>query len=151
MAELVSEEGATLVLRKTSDYGAMRSLALQAGLEDGNFEGYEASFGYFVDDNLVGCAALKVKEGLFTVECLAVSAEYRGRGLGRSLIGMVEVEAFARGASQIWALARAPGFFMKNGYRQMDPDSPGGPSMKGCATCPQFNNTCRPAIVLKLL
>ena len=144
-------DSATLVLRKTSDYGAMRSLALRAGLEDGNFEGYDASFGYFVEDILVGCAALKNKEGMFTVECLAVSEEYRRRGLGRSLIGMVEAEAVARGANQIWALARAPGFFMKNGYREMDPDLPGGPSMKGCGTCPQFNNTCRPAIVMKML
>lgn len=129
----------------------MRGLALRAGLEDGNFDGYDASFGYFVDDILVGCAALKVKEELFTVECLAVSEEYRGRGLGRSLIGMIESEAVARGANQIWALARAPGFFMRNGYRQMDPDSPGGPSMKGCATCPQFNIACNPAIVQKML
>lgn len=147
----MSADGAVPVLRKTSDYGAMRSLALRAGLEDGNFDGYDASFGYFVDDTLVGCAALKVKEGLYTVECLAVSEEYRGRGLGRSLIGMIEAEAIAKSANQIWALARAPGFFIRNGYRQMDPESPGGPSMKGCATCPQFNNTCKPAIVRKML
>jgi len=147
----MASEGTTPVLRKTTDYEAMRSLALKAGLEDGSFEGYEAAFGYFVDDDIVGCAALKVKDGLFTVECLAVAEEFRGKGMGRSLIAMIEAEAAARGAIRLWALARAPGFFMKNGYGFAGPDSSGGPSMKGCEACPQYKRNCSPAIVNKTL
>lgn len=147
----MTSEGAKPVLRRTADYQAMRRLALKSGLEDGSFEGYEAAFGYFVDDDLVGCAALKMKDLLFTVECLAVDEGFRGKGIGRSLITMIEEEAAAKGADRIWALARAPEFFIKNGYHLADPDSPGGPSMKGCEACPQFKRNCNPAVVHKTL
>jgi N-acetylglutamate synthase-like GNAT family acetyltransferase len=151
LAALVTFEGGAPALRKTTEYAAMRDLALRAGLEDGNFGDYDVAYGYYVDETLVGCAALKVKDGLFTVECLAVAEEYRGRGMGRALITVIEAEAAARGAGQLWALARAPGFFIRNGYHQAEPHTPGGPSMQGCATCPQFNRNCSPAIVYKRL
>jgi predicted N-acetyltransferase YhbS len=151
LAAIVSEKASQPVLRRTVDHLAMRSLALRAGLEEGSYDDFDSSFGYFVGDVLVGCVALRVKEGVFTVECLAVSEEYRGMGLGSSLIRSVEAEAVARGAGQIWALARAPGFFLRNGYRRMDPSSPGAPSMKCCEECPQFNQICSPAIVSKTL
>ena len=47
------------ILRKTGDHESVRGLALEAGLEDGTFEGIVCVYGYYIDDELAGCAALK--------------------------------------------------------------------------------------------
>jgi ribosomal protein S18 acetylase RimI-like enzyme len=84
------------VLRRTDDFVAMKRLALKSGLEEGSYKNYVLAYGYFVGDELVGCAALKLKEDTFTVECLAVSDRFRGMGMGRSLVEVIEREARAR-------------------------------------------------------
>jgi N-acetylglutamate synthase-like GNAT family acetyltransferase len=137
------------VLRQTDDFVAMKRLALKSGLEEGSYKDYVLAYGYFVGDELVGCAALKLKEDTFTVECLAVSDRFRGMGMGRSLVEVIEREARARGAKEIWALARAPGFFVHIGFETASRENPSGPSLKGCLTCRQYGRTCRPAIVRK--
>jgi len=140
-----------LELRKTDDYWSMRSLALSSGLEEGDYTGFLSAYGFYDGSELVGCVGLKSVGGIYTVECLAVAERMRGRGLGTMLIEAVERDARSRGASEIWALARAPGFFERRGFTRAEPPGSGGPSMKGCLTCNQYMSTCRPAIVMKRL
>jgi N-acetylglutamate synthase-like GNAT family acetyltransferase len=151
MTASVKNEDTAPVLRPTNDYGAMRSLALRSGLEDGSFEDYVAAYGYFVGDRLVGCAALKIKDGVFTVECLAVSQEFREKGMGRTLVTLIEREARARGAGEVWAIARSPAFFVRIGYGKADTGDSRGPSLKGCEACKQFRRSCTPSIVHRIL
>lgn len=139
------------VMRRTTDFEAMRALALRSGLEDGSFAGYQVAYGYYSGDVLVACAGLKLEAGIFSVECLSVSDGYRGRGMGRSLVSMIEREARNRGAKKIWALARAPDFFVHLGFSKVDPGGSEGPTLKSCMTCPQYGRTCSPAVVCKTL
>lgn len=140
-----------LELRRTRDYEAVRHLALGSGLEDGPFTGIVAAFGFYSGDVLVGCAALKHTDSTFCVEWLAVSEELRGRGCGTRLVAEVEREARARGADKLWALARAPEFFRKIGFRMAEANEKGGPTLSNCIRCPQYLKTCKPAIVVKSL
>ena len=140
-----------LELRATSDFASMRSLALASGLEEGDYSGFIAAYGIFDGSRLVGCVGLKNLKGVYTVECLAVAEGLRGKGLGRRLLEAVEAEARRRGASEIWALARAPGFFERMGFVRAEPPGSGVPSMRGCLVCPQYLKNCRPAIFVKRL
>jgi N-acetylglutamate synthase-like GNAT family acetyltransferase len=85
------------------------------------------------------------------VECLAVDGRMRGRGLGSSLVAKIELEARAKGVTKLWAVARKPEFFEKNGYLRTSGGERDGPSLKDCASCNQYLRTCSPAIMLKLL
>lgn len=140
-----------LELRRTRDYEAVRRLALGSGLEDGPFTGVVAAFGFYSGDSLVGCAALKQTDTTFCVEWLAVSEELRGQGCGTRLVAEVEREARARGAEKLWALARAPDFFKKIGFRMAKAGDEGGPTFGNCIRCPQYMKTCKPAILVKHL
>ena len=139
------------VLRKTDDYSAVRALALRCGLEDGTFENVVMAYGYYIGEELVGCAALKRDGDRYGVEWLSVADRFRGKGMGRMLVGKIEAEARMRGATWIWALARAPRFFESIGFRVTTSDEAGGPTMSNCLLCSQYQRTCFPAIVTKQL
>lgn len=147
----LDEQARAPSLRKTDDYEAVRALAIRSGLEDGTFEHVVTAWGYFIGEELVGCAALKQDGGRFAVEWLAVSEGLRGKGLGRMLVGMVEAEARMRGAERVWALARAPRFFERIGFRVSSPDEPASPMMSNCLLCSQYQRSCFPAVMVKQL
>jgi N-acetylglutamate synthase-like GNAT family acetyltransferase len=136
-------------LRETNDFSAMLSLAKESGLDSDHLTGIANAYGFYLDGKLVGCAALKKGDDLFMVECLAVAESMRGRGLGRALVARIEKEARAKGAKKVWAIARQPRFFERIGYRVSSASDPGAPSHDDCRTCPQFGNSCHPAIVVK--
>lgn len=138
-------------LRRTEDFAAIRALALSSGLEDGTFESVVTAYGFFLGDELVGCAALKKDGTRFAVEWLAVKEGMRGKGLGAMLVGRIEIEARARGADRLWALARAPDFFEKIGYIRVGAHESGGPTLTNCMLCSQYQRNCFPAIVAKKL
>ena len=136
-------------LRKTDDYEAVKSLALRSGLEDGTFENVVTAYGYYIGNDLMGCAALKQEGGRYAVEWLAVSEDLRRKGVGRMLVAAVEAEARMRGAERIWALARAPRFFEGIGFRVTTSGESGEPMMSNCMLCSQYQRSCFPAIVVK--
>ena len=136
-------------VQHTHDFEAMRSLALRAGLEDGNFEGVVTAFGCFRDGALIGCAALKCADETYTVEWLAVDEPYRRTGIGKAMVDRVAAEARSRGARQLWALARAPAFFERIGFRVSPPEESPGPTFAGCLKCTQYGVSCFPKIVVR--
>ncbi len=141
----------SLVLKETTDFPSMRRLALESGLEDGAYQDFVKAFGFYEGEMLVACAGLKNLKDAYLLECVAVKEELRGRGLGRQLVELLEEEAKRLGASRIWALARAPAFFEKVGYKKVDVSYPGGPNLTSCLSCKQYMSTCSPSIVLKVL
>jgi len=112
-------------------------------------ESIVASFGFFIGEGLVGCAALKQLDGVFSVECLAVESDHRGQGLGSELVDAVAADARRRGARKLWALARVPGFFEKIGFIRTKSEEPGIPTIAGCVGCPQFKVGCFPAVLVR--
>ena len=139
------------VLRRTNDFHEMRRLALESGLEDGNFDNFVVAYGFYVGPELVGCAGLRFKDGIHTVECLAVAGGFRNRGLGRRLVEAIESEAKTRNIRELWAVARAPGFFVSVGYSISKGETERGPKLDSCRKCRQFGVSCNPAIVVKTL
>jgi amino-acid N-acetyltransferase len=136
-------------LKKTDDFEAIRKLALASGLEDGTFENIVAAFGYYIGEELMGCVALKRDGDRHSVEWLSVAESLRHKGIGSILVANVEAEARMRGAEKLWALARAPQFFEKIGFRITTPEESGGPTMSNCLLCSQYQKSCFPAIVVK--
>jgi N-acetylglutamate synthase-like GNAT family acetyltransferase len=148
---MTTRPGTALRLKETTDFASMRQLALTSGLEDGAYSDFVKAYGFFDGEELVACAGLKVQGGVFSLECVAVKDELRGKGLGRRLVATIEEEAKKRGASKIWALARAPAFFEKAGYRKVSAGESDGPSLTACLGCRQYLRNCTPSIVLKAL
>lgn len=138
-----------LKLRPTNDYEAIRRLALASGLEDGTFQRTIAAFGYYLFDDLVGCASLNRDGERYSVDWLAVAERMRGKGLGDGLVGMIAKEAKRRGANRLWALARAPEFFKRIGFRRIAADDGIGPELANCLICRQYQKSCFPAIMIK--
>jgi len=140
-----------LELRKTTDYAAMVELARRSGLEASALTGIVVAYGFYRERQLVACAALKVKDGRFSIECLSVDEELRGKGLGSELVQRLEVDARNMGANLLWALARRPAFFQAVGYSIMDRKTPGAPDISECLQCRQFQTSCHPSVVAKRL
>jgi N-acetylglutamate synthase-like GNAT family acetyltransferase len=139
-------------VRPTADHSAARKLAAAAGL-DVSPEGTppQALWGAYDGPRLVGVVSLDEEEGLLVVGWMAVAESERGRGLGRRLLAAAEEEARRRGASTLWATARAPGFFLARGFEPVPAGRDRGLLLAGCRDCPQNGTSCRPQAVRKAL
>lgn len=127
----------------------MKKLAVESGLEEGTLIHIISSFGFYDGSELIGCAALRQEKEVYSLECLAVRERFRYQGLGSRLVATIEKDAKARGAKRLWALARAPNFFKRMGYRGAGNGQEAGPSLTSCANCPQFRRDCSPEVLLK--
>ena len=135
-------------IQTTEDYETVRKLALEAGLEDGTFENIVRAYGYFVGDDMAGTIAVKRVGDVFSAEWLSVRSDLRGHGIGRRLVRKAAEHATAGGAKQLWALARAPDFFLRIGFALSSPEDSPGPTFAGCLKCSQYNTSCFPRIVV---
>jgi N-acetylglutamate synthase-like GNAT family acetyltransferase len=139
-------------VRRTADVAGARALALAAGLEVSDDETRPlALWGAYAGGRLVGVVSLDEDGGLPVIGWIAVAESQRGRGVGRLLLGTVEEEARRRGLGALWATARAPGFFLGNGYRQAETGEERELLLAGCRACPQLGSACRPQAVCKSL
>ncbi|MEN6627005.1 MAG: N-acetyltransferase [Candidatus Sumerlaeia bacterium] len=91
------------------------------------------------DGRIIGCGAL----GLFTrtlaeVRSLVVAADWRGRGIGRLLIGGLVGEATRLGVRRLFALTDSRGFFEANGFKLVSKESLPHKVWNECVFCPKF-------------
>jgi N-acetylglutamate synthase-like GNAT family acetyltransferase len=138
-------------LTQVAELDALRRLGIEAGLEPGDDrnEDIVAAWGAFEGAALVGGIALETHHGLDLVGWLAVGDSVRGRGIGRRLLGTLEDEARRRRIGELWATARAPGFFIRNGYAVAGGGAERELLLPGCFDCEQYEETCHPKIVKK--
>jgi N-acetylglutamate synthase-like GNAT family acetyltransferase len=143
----------TVVIEPLDDFAAMRRLGVACGLEDSGRgdEDILAAWGAREGDQLVGCLALEHSEGLDTPNWLAVDASYRRRGVAAALYAALEREARARGVRQLWVTARAPAFFLAQGFEPAPPGDERDALLGGCLACPQFGRDCEPRALTKRL
>jgi amino-acid N-acetyltransferase len=139
-------------IRCSDDLEAALALAREARLEvSATAESPLAMWGAFDGDRMVGTISLEDYRGLPVVGRIAVAREDRGNGLGRRLLAALEEEARRRGLRELWATARAPGFFVATGFSVVA----GGPErdllLSECADCPQYGSDCSPRAVHKTL
>lgn len=136
-----------------ADLAAMRRLGVACGLEDEgrDDEGIVAAWGAFAGERMVGAIALERFAGMDTANWMAVDEGYRRRGIATALYAELEREARARGTRRLWVTARAPAFFLAQGFEPAPPGARRDALLGGCLDCGQYGRECEPRALCKRL
>lgn len=140
-------------VRVTEDYGKLVPFFIENELEFSEDEPtptdlvrcWEAVDG----EKLVGGFVLARRDGEFICDGIAVAPDYRKQELGRRLLALGLEETVKRGGSRIYLVARAPGFFAREGFLPVPREE--APDFFECLTCPQYGRTCHPEVMVKVL
>lgn len=97
------------------------------------------------DDNLIGGVVLAKREGEYIIDGIAVDKEYRNSGIGEILLEQIIEDVEDLGGESIYLVARAPEFFRKNGFDEVDPEN--APNFFECKYCSQYLKTCHPEVM----
>jgi len=97
------------------------------------------------DDELLAACVLALREGRYIIDGIAVAPELRNGGTGRMMLEQLENDVLALGGDSIYLVARAPGFFRKNGFTAIDPAD--APNFFECKYCPQYMVSCHPEVM----
>jgi len=140
----------TLVIAPSDDLAAAQALAEEAHLEiAATAEPPLTMWGALHGDHMVGTVSIDDNRGLPIVGRIAVSQAYRESGLGRRLLTTLEGEARRRRLTELWATARAPGFFVAMGYSVVAKGKERDLLLSECFTCGQYGKECHPQAVRK--
>ncbi len=101
------------------------------------------------DGSLAGGVCLAMREGKYIIDGIAVEPELRGRGAGQVLLNKALSLAKQRGGKELYLVARAPEFFRKQGFVTIDASE--APTFFECAQCPQYQVSCHPEIMKKVI
>jgi N-acetylglutamate synthase-like GNAT family acetyltransferase len=100
-------------------------------------------------DKLVGGCVLARREGRFICDGIATDVSVRGAHLGEALLMRLLDEVRAQGGTEVYLVARAPGFFAKYGFEVVARAD--APNFFECFTCPQYGVSCHPEVMRKTL
>jgi GNAT superfamily N-acetyltransferase len=141
-----------VTIAPTDDLDAIRDLGIASGLDESEREEkgvVRAWAARTADGRLVGGIVLERSGGLDVVNWMSVDAAFRGRGIASRLLAELEREARARGVRRLHATARAPGFFVANGFVPLG-EGPEREYLLGeCPACPQYGRECTPRAMSK--
>ncbi len=105
----------------------------------------------YLDKKLVACGALHFYTPTSAeVRSLAVEPVLKGRGIGGLIVESLEREAVENDLDSIFAFTYAPGFFHKQGFRDVDRGELPLKAWKDCLRCTKFQ-CCDEIAVLKVL
>ncbi len=141
-----------LMMHETDEYERLVKFFVENQLEfDGDEEVdtdiikcYKITHG---DDHLAGAVVLAKREGEYIIDGIAVEKVYRKMNIGQILLKKVIEKVRELGGERLFLVARAPEFFKKFGFVQVDPET--APNFFECKYCPQYQVDCFPE-VLKL-
>lgn len=140
-----------VVLKQTDEYDVLVKFFVENGLE---FDGDEEvdtdiikcwKMTHGQDEHLMGGAVLAKREGKYIIDGIAIEAAYRKLAVGKILLNRVKKEVESLGGNEIYLVARAPGFFRKNGFVQVEESQ--APNFFECKQCPQYKVSCYPEIM----
>ena len=94
------------------------------------------------EDNLLGGAVLAMREGRYIIDGIAVEEGLRSKKLGEALLQVVENQVKILNGNEIYLVARAPGFFRKEGFDAIEREN--APNFFECKQCPQYMKACFP-------
>jgi len=129
------------------EYPEIERIFEAQGLEN-NKTGVKVFKGYSVEvfDRLVGGAELMLQDGEYTFS-VAVTDDFKGQGIGKSLFQMVKKEIRNLGAKRILIQAKVPAYWSKFGFVEVvDPND--APKTFRCDDCPQYGKSCFPKIMV---
>ena len=134
---------------KTDDYLQFENLFTAAGLEFNlgesgtGPEGFVTAFACMGEDGaLMGAAAVCRRKGCFILNDIAVEQAYRGKQIGKELLFRSLSEMRGLGASEVYITAKAPLFFEKYGFCDLDGEQV--PDVFGCLSCSRYGKDCCP-------
>lgn len=145
-------DGRPLEIVPTDDLDAVRALGVANGLDESERDDRGLVRAWEVraeDGTVVGAIALEHADDYDLVNWMSVDAAFRGRGLATRLLQTLEDEARRRGVRRLWATARAPGFFLANGFRPVDAGPEADYLLGECPSCAQYGRECTPEPVVK--
>ncbi len=138
-------------IAQTEDYGRLVPFFIENGLEfaeeDPTPTDLVRCWDAFDGDRLVGGFVLARRDGEFICDGIAVDRDYRGQDLGRKLLRRGIEETVRRGGNRMYLVARAPGFFRKEGFESVPRE--GAPDFFECFTCDQYGVSCHPEVMVK--
>jgi N-acetylglutamate synthase-like GNAT family acetyltransferase len=137
-------------IEETSDYDTLAKFMAAQGLE---FDAEDETvpndvlkcFKVTENGELLGGAILALREGEFICDGIATAPNYRGEGLGKLLLDLLIDEAKVRGGDKLYLVARAPGFFARQGFEVVPRE--GAPNFFECFSCPQYGISCHPEVM----
>ena len=97
------------------------------------------------EEQLIGAFVLAKREDEFIVDGIAIAPEYRKYKLGKTLLDRGIEETLRLGGKRIFLVARAPGFFRKQGFVTVPRED--APNIFECLTCPQYGVSCHPEVM----
>ena len=116
---------------------------------------YENLRDYFVVRNRAGrviaCVALHISwADLAEVKALAVAEEQHKKGMGAALIESCVKEAKSLGIPRIFCLTYRPGFFKKQGFKEVEKAELPRKIWAECYSCPKFPDCEEVAMVMEV-
>lgn len=96
-------------------------------------------------DVLMAGMTLATREGKYIIDGIAVEPEYRELKIGKLILDQAIEEVKKREGNAIFLVARAPGFFRKQGFVTVPKED--APEFFECFTCPQFEVSCHPEVM----
>ena len=105
------------------------------------------------EDNgkVAGCCALQVIwSDLAEIKSLAVDKDYKGKGVGKSLVHTAVENAKDMGVSKVFALTLEPGFFQKIGFEVINNDLLPMKVWRDCAKCSKQESCDEIAVVYNI-
>lgn len=98
---------------------------------------------------LISGCVLAMRGGEYIIDGISTEPEYRKEKIGGKLLRLALDEVKKRGGKEVYLVAKAPGFFRKHGFEEIE--STDVPELFDCCSCPQFQKTCFPEVMkLKL-
>lgn len=103
------------------------------------------------DGAIVGTGSLKVySTSLAEIAGLAVRDDQQGRGVGKSLVEALVLDARALGLTEVFGLTRKPLFFLRLGFRVAEKEQFPLKVWADCARCPRQRACDEVAVALTL-
>ena len=137
-------------IKETDEYERLKEFMIPFGLEFSNDEelGTEIIKCWKViqePDYLVGGVMLGMRKGHYYINGIAVDPPMRHTGVGTIMMKKVISEVRKMGGTEIWLVAKVPGFFKTLGFETVEPED--APPITGCTSCDQYGISCKPEIM----
>lgn len=103
------------------------------------------------DENgrLISGCVLAMRGGEYIIDGIATEPEYRKEKIAGTMLELALEEVRNRGGKVVYLVAKAPGFFRKHGFQ--DINAAEVPDLFDCYSCPQFQKTCFPEVMKLVL
>jgi amino-acid N-acetyltransferase len=106
---------------------------------------------YVDEQGMGGCCALHIDtEDLAEIRSLVVRGDLQRQGIGTNLLNACLDEARSLDIDRVFALTRAPGFFIRQGFHEIDKHELPHKVFQDCVRCTLFPDCDEVAVIRRL-